>query len=134
MELSSAKNQSIPGESQDTILVDGLLIDAEIGILDSEKGRKQGLRFDIEIRTVPGYQAVVSKTGDYVSYADTVFFIKEKAAHGGPVDLVEEWAEAVAAFVLQNPLADQVTVKVSKPDIFKEAEGVGIRITRRQQA
>ncbi|GAA0788134.1 dihydroneopterin aldolase [Roseibium denhamense] len=134
MELSSAKNQSIPGESQDTILVDGLLIDAEIGILDSEKGRKQGLRFDIEIRTVPGYQAVVSKTGDYVSYADTVFFIKEKAAHGGHVDLVEEWAEAVAAFVLQNPLADQVTVKVSKPDIFKEAEGVGIRITRRQQA
>ncbi len=119
-------------DGQDTILIDGLLLQVEIGVLDSEKGRRQAVRFDVEIETVPGYRRIVREKGTYVSYADTVAFIQEKAASGGHVDLVEEWAEAVAGFVLSNPLAERVTVKVTKPDIFKDADGVGIRITRRR--
>ncbi|MHA7775411.1 dihydroneopterin aldolase [Roseibium sp. M-1] len=119
-------------DGQDVILIEGLSLPVEIGVLESEKGRRQTVRFDVEIRTVPGYRKIVCETGAYVSYADTVAFIKEKAATGGHIELVEEWAEAVAAFALSNPLADRVTVKVSKPDIFDEAEGVGIRISRRR--
>jgi len=132
MAAIATSGQGTCEDGQDTILIEGLLVDAQIGVLDSEKGRTQGLRFDIEIRTVPDYRGLVASTGQYVSYADTVFFIKDKAAEGGHVELVEEWAEAVAAFVLQNPLAEQVSVKVSKPDIFDEAAGVGIRISRRR--
>lgn len=132
MAAIATSSQETREDGQDTILIDGLVLAAEIGVLDSEKGRTQGLRFDVEIRTVPGYRAIVAETGQYVSYADTVFFIKEKAAEGGHVELVEEWAEAIATFVLQNPLAEQVSVKVSKPDIFDEAAGVGIRISRRR--
>jgi dihydroneopterin aldolase len=121
-------------DGRDTIVIEGLLVAAEIGVLDSEKGRTQGLRFDVEIRTVPGYRKIVAETGSYVSYADTVFFIQDKVANGGHVELVEEWAEAVAAFALQNPLADYVTVKVTKPEIFEDAAGVGIRISRKRRA
>jgi dihydroneopterin aldolase len=121
-------------DGRDTIVIEGLLVAAEIGILDSEKGRTQGLRFDVEIRTVPGYRKIVAETGSYVSYADTVFFIQDKVVNGGHVELVEEWAEAVAAFALQNPLADYVTVKVTKPEIFEDAAGVGIRISRKRRA
>lgn len=119
-------------EGRDTVLIEGLVLPAEIGVLDSEKGRRQSVRFDVEIRTVAGYREIVSQTGQYVSYADTVGFIQDKAASGGHVELVEEWAEAVAAFVLANPLADTVTVKVTKPEIFDAADGVGIRIVRRR--
>jgi len=129
---SADQENRLVEEGQDTILIEGLLLPVEIGVLESEKGRPQTVRFDVEIRTVTGYRAIVRDTGTFVSYADTVAFIQEKAASGGHVDLVEDWAEAVAEFVLANPLADRVTVSVSKPEIFAEAEGVGIRITRRR--
>ncbi|QDG74901.1 dihydroneopterin aldolase [Labrenzia sp. PHM005] len=132
MGAATSSNQKTVEDSQDKIRIEGLNIPAEIGVLDSEKGRTQSLRFDVEIQTVPGYRDIVAKTGSYVSYADTVFFIKEKAATGGHIDLVEEWAEAVASFVLENPLAEQVIVKVTKPDIFEDAAGVGIQIARRR--
>ncbi|MEO1112489.1 MAG: dihydroneopterin aldolase [Pseudomonadota bacterium] len=119
-------------DGADTILIEDLLLPAEIGILDSEKGRRQSVRFSVEIETVPGYRDSVRKTGTFISYADTVFFIQEKARAGGHVDLVEDWAEAIAEFVLTNPLAARVTVKVTKPDIFEDAGAVGIRITRKR--
>lgn len=127
-----APESHLQEDGRDTILIEGLLLPAEIGVLDSEKGRRQPVRFDVEIETVPDYRKIVRDTGQYVSYADTVFFIQEKAASGGHVELVEEWAEAVAEFVLENPLAEKVAVKVTKPDIFEDAAGVGIRIVRRR--
>ena len=119
-------------DGHDLIVIDNLCLQTEIGVLDSEKGRSQSVRFDVEIRTVENYRTIVKRTGTYVSYADTVFYIQEKAASGGHVELVEEWAEAVAEFVLQNPLAERVTVKVTKPDIFENAAGVGVRIARKR--
>jgi len=123
---------STDGDGPDIIVIENLLLPAEIGVLDSEKGRRQSVRFDVEIETVPGYRRIVSESGTYVSYADTVLFIQQKAKDGGHVELVEEWAEAIAAFVLSNPLAARVVVKVTKPDIFEDADGVGIRIARRR--
>ncbi|MEL7529445.1 MAG: dihydroneopterin aldolase, partial [Pseudomonadota bacterium] len=60
-------------DGADTILIEDLLLPAEIGILDSEKGRRQSVRFSVEIETVPGYRDSVRKTGTFISYADTVF-------------------------------------------------------------
>lgn len=119
-------------DGQDIIVIEGLLVPAEIGILDSEKGRRQAVCFDVEMQTVPGYRRLVRETGRFVSYADTVEFIRKKAASGGHIDLVEDWAEAVAEFALSDSLVESVTVKVTKPEIFEEAAGVGIRITRRR--
>ncbi|MBN9672610.1 dihydroneopterin aldolase [Labrenzia aggregata] len=115
---------------QDVIVIEGLRVPAEIGILDSEKGRRQTVCFDIEILTVPGYREIVRETGNFISYAEPVAFIEDKASSGGHVDLVEDWAETVAEFVLAHPLAQQVSVKVTKPDIFDNVAGAGIRITR----
>lgn len=115
---------------QDVIVIEGLRVPAEIGILDSEKGRSQTVCFDIEILTVPGYREIVRETGNFISYAEPVAFIEDKASSGGHVDLVEDWAETVAEFVLAHPLAQQVSVKVTKPDIFDNVAGAGIRITR----
>ncbi len=114
----------------DAIVIENLLVQARVGVFASEKGQTQALRFDIEMRTVPDYGKVVRETGEYVSYADAVEFIERKAHSGEHVELLEEWAELVACFVLENPLVESVQVKVTKPDIIPAADGVGIRIVR----
>ena len=119
-------------DGHDVILIEGLKVATQIGILDSEKNRTQTVCFDIEMQTVTGYRRIVCETGAFVSYADAVEFILQKAASGGHIDLVEDWAEAVADFVLTNELVEGVSVKVTKPDIFEEGAGVGIRIKRRR--
>lgn len=132
MAESQVRSAGLVEDGPDIILIKNLLVPAQIGVLESEKGRSQAVRFDVEIETISGYRQVVADSGTYVSYADTVTFIHEKAQQGGHVELVEEWAEAVAEFVLSNPLAARVTVRVTKPDIFENAAGVGIQVTRRR--
>ena len=116
----------------DRIIIEGLEVQAFIGVHEFERGRRQGVRFDVEIETVPDYPHLVRQTGRYISYADTVAYIIDRAASDEHVELVETWAEDVAAFVLQHSLAAAVRVTVLKTDIFNEAGGVGISIERRR--
>ncbi len=118
----------------DRIIVNGLVVDAFIGVHDFERRSRQRLRFDIEIETVDGYADIVRTTNTFVSYADIVEFIESRAATDEHVELVETWAENVATFALRNQLADAVRVTVQKPDIFDAAEGVGVTIERRRSA
>jgi dihydroneopterin aldolase len=114
----------------DRILVNGLVVEAYIGVHDFERDEPQRVRFDIEVDTVPDYADHVELTGAYVSYADLVEYIQAKVATGEHVELVETWAEDVAAFALCNELAQTVRVTVQKIDIFDAADGVGIAIER----
>ena len=114
----------------DRIVISDLRVQALIGLYDHERGARQGLRFDIEVETVPGYARIVRETGDYVCYGTIAEHIVQRAASDRHVEFVETWAEEVAGFVLQNPLAARVTVTVAKTDIVPQAAGVGVRITR----
>lgn len=116
----------------DRVVVTGLIVDAFIGVHDFERLERQRLRFDVEVDTVDGYADIVRSTGRYVSYADIVQFIEQRAATGEHVELVETWADDVAAVALRNDLAVAVRVRVSKLDIFDGAEGVGVSIERRR--
>ncbi len=118
-----------PG-APDRIIVNGLVVDASIGVHDFEREATQRLRFDVEIDTVDDYADRMRATGAYVSYADVVEFVEARAASGDHVELVETWAEDVAAFALTNQLAQAVRVTVQKLDIFDAADGVGISIER----
>lgn len=117
----------------DRIVVSGLVVDTFLGVHDFERHARQQVRFDIEVDTVHGYADIVRTMGTYVSYADIVEFIEARAATDVHVELVETWAEDVAAFVLSNELADATRVSVQKTDIFERADGVGIIIQRRRR-
>lgn len=116
----------------DCIVVSGLVVDAYIGVHDFERLERQRIRFDVEVDTVDGYADIVRSTGTYVSYADIVDYIEERAADDDHVELVETWAEDVAGFVLRNELAAVARVTVRKLDIFDRADGVGITVERRR--
>ncbi len=114
----------------DRILVTGLVVETHIGVHDFERLAPQRVRFDVVVDTVDDYADHVQLTGSYVSYADIVEYVQTRAASGEHVELVETWAEDVAAFVLRNELATGVRVTVQKLDIFDAAEGVGVVIER----
>jgi dihydroneopterin aldolase len=116
----------------DRIIVNGLVVETFVGIHDFERRTRQQVRFDVEVDTVDGYADIVRAAGTFVSYAEIVEFIEAHAATGGHVELVETWAEDVAAFVLGNELASAVRVSVQKTDIFERADGVGVAIERRR--
>ena len=124
-----SRRRARPG-APDQIIVNGLVVDAFIGVHDFEREARQRVRFDIEVDTVDDYVDRVRETGAYVSYADIVEFIEARAAAGDHVELVETWAEDVAGFALANELAQAVRVTVQKLDIFEAADGVGITIER----
>ena len=85
------------GADPDRIIVNGLVVDASIGVHDFEHEAPQRVRFDIAIDTVDDYADRVRTTGAYVSYADIVEYVMTRAASGEHVELVETWAEDVAA-------------------------------------
>lgn len=118
---------------RDVLFIRDLKVDAFVGVYDHEKTARQRMRFDVEIATVEGYAQIVRETGRYVCYASVTEHILELAARDAHVELVESWAEAVAAFALQNPLAESVVVSVQKLDAFEAAAGVGVRIERRKE-
>lgn len=118
-----------PG-TPDRILVTGLVVETFIGVHEFERETRQRVRLDVEIDTVDGYADRVRTDGAYVSYADVVEFIEARAGSDEHVELVETWAEDVAAFALRNELARTVRVTVRKLDIFAGAEGVGVAIER----
>jgi dihydroneopterin aldolase len=132
--MPTAPHLSAPVGAPDRIVVNGLVVDAFIGVFDFERESRQRVRFDIEVDTVDGYADIVRTTGAYVSYADAVEFIEARAATDEHVTFVETWAEDVATFVLGNELADAVRVSVQKVDIFDSADGVGVKIERRRPA
>ena len=61
----------------DRIVVNGLVVDAYIGVHDFEHEAPQRVRFDVEIDTVDDYADRVRTAGAYVSYADVVEFMAE---------------------------------------------------------
>jgi len=121
-----------PAPAPDRIVVDGLVVDAFIGVHHFERLARQRVRIDVEVDTVDEYADIVRTTGEYVSYADIVEHVQARADGGEHVELVETWAEDVASFVLANELAAAVRVTVRKLDIFDAVDGVGIAIERRR--
>jgi dihydroneopterin aldolase len=132
--MADQPDTRINSRAPDRVIVTGLVVETYIGVHDFERDAAQRVRFDVEVETVDGYADHVRSTGDFVSYADIVEFIEVSAASGPHVELVETWAEDVAAFALRNDLAQAVRVTVRKLDIFDAAEGVGVAIERRRSA
>lgn len=115
----------------DQILVEGLVLEAYIGVFDFEQGQTQPVRFDILVDVEPLLTDAVHETHNVVRYDHIVTDIKTILA-AGHVDLVETLAEQIANACLAYERASQVRVTVAKLEAIDEAAAVGVRITRRK--
>lgn len=119
----------------DRVFIEGLQVDALIGVYDAERDAKQPLLLDIRL----GYDNRRAAERDAV--ADTVDYAVVCAAVRAFVDarqpqLLETLAEALAAHLLQAFGVDDVRLRIRKPDAARAlgAASVGVEIRRERGA
>jgi dihydroneopterin aldolase len=112
------------------ILIGDLVLKTEIGVFRREKGKRQRVRFNIELGVVdrPPRQ---DRRAEIVCYDRIVTGLRALVAEGH-VNLVETLAERAATLCLAIPSALYVRVRVEKLDIYKDAAAVGVEIERRR--
>ncbi len=113
----------------DTVYIDGLKVDAVIGINDWERNIRQQLIIDMEISCDISEAARtddISFACDYASISERVS-IFVSSSH---FQLIETLAEQTAQLILKEFSVPKLKLRVSKPNAIDTAENVGVFIER----
>lgn len=113
-----------------TILIRDLVLKAEIGVFRREKGKRQRVRFNVEL-AVKDRPPKRDLRAEVLCYDRIVSELRGLVA-AGHVNLVETLAERAAALCLADPAAISVRLRVEKLDVYPDAASVGVEILRRR--
>lgn len=117
----------------DHVFIEGLEIDALIGIYDWERRVRQTLVFDLEMafdNRVPAASDDIAHTLDYKAVSTRIREYVSASGYG----LVETLAERVAEVVLAEFPVQRLRLKLSKPGAVRGARAVGVVIERSRAA
>lgn len=113
----------------DHVFIEGLEIEALIGIYDWERRVRQALVFDIEMafdNRIPAASDAIADTLNYKAVSKRVVEYVSQSDFG----LVETLAERVAHIILTEFGVQRVRLKLSKPGAVRGARAVGVMIER----
>jgi dihydroneopterin aldolase len=110
------------------VFVRGLAIEAEIGVYGHERGRPQPLVVDVEVALAPASVGAFSETVNY----ETLAAAARTVAAQGHIDLVETYAQRVAAACLADPRVLCAKVRVEKPQALEGAAAAGVAVAVRR--
>ena len=113
----------------DTVFIEDLRIDAQIGIYDWERRVRQTLALDIEMafdNAVPAAGDDIALTLDYKAVSKRLIEYVGDSGFG----LVETLAERCAAIIREEFGVRWVRLKLSKPGAVRGARAVGVCIER----
>ena len=113
----------------DKVFIEGLQIEALIGIYDWERRIRQPLVFDIEMAFDNRAPATSDAIDDTLNYKDVSKRLIEYVS-ASSFGLVETLAERCAAIILDEFDVAQVRLKLSKPGAVRGAIAVGVIIER----
>ena len=115
----------------DKVFIEGLEIDALIGIYDWERRIRQTLVFDLEMgfdNRVPAATDDIAHTLDYKAVSRRLVEYVSESGFG----LVETLAERCAELVMTEFNIRWLRLKLSKPGAVRGARAVGVIIERGQ--
>ncbi|HUZ74863.1 MAG TPA: dihydroneopterin aldolase [Stellaceae bacterium] len=117
-------------ESSYRIFVRSLVVAVSIGIHAHEKRQRTRVRVNAELLLA----TALPDNDDFAAAVDyeTVVAGIKSVAGARHINLVETFAERVAAFCLEDARVRAVRIMVEKLDIYPEAESVGVIIERRR--
>ena len=118
-----------PDAMSDKVFIEGLEIDALIGIYDWERRIRQTLVFDIEMAFDNRVPAATDDIALTLNYKDVSKRLVEYVGQSG-FGLVETLAERCAAIILDEFGVARVRLKLSKPGAVRGARAVGVVIER----
>ena len=116
------------------VVVRGLIAEARIGVPEEERAAPQRLRLDLELEVTPpaelgpGFSDELAEVYDYGRLRDRLHAL----CRDNEARLLETLAERIAGDCLEDPKVLRVRVRIEKPDIFEEAEGIGIELERQR--
>jgi len=113
----------------DHVFIEGLEIEALIGIYDWERRIRQPLVFDIEMafdNRIPAATDAIADTLNYKAISNRVVEYVSQSSF----ELVETLAERVAQIILTEFGVQRVRLKLSKPGAVRGARAVGVMIER----
>jgi len=113
----------------DTVFIRGLVVDAFVGVYDSEKLARQPLVFDIEMAwdiAKAGKTDSLEYTLDY----DAVRKRIERFAEENQLGLVETFAEELSAMIMKEFSVPGLRMRVAKPEAIANTIDVGVCISR----
>ena len=113
----------------DKVFIEGLQIEALIGIYDWERRIRQPLVFDIEMAFDNRIPAATDAIGDTLNYKAVSKRVIEYVSASG-FGLVETLAERVAEIILEEFGVKHVRLKLAKPGAVRGARAVGVVIER----
>ena len=113
----------------DHVFIEGLEIEALIGIYDWERRIRQTLVFDIEMAFDNRVPAATDDIALTLNYKDVSKRLVEYVGQSG-FGLVETLAERCAAIILDEFGVARVRLKLSKPGAVRGARAVGVVIAR----
>jgi len=116
----------------DRVLVEGLQVEALVGVYDHERDAPQPLLFDLELsydNRVPAASDAVADTVDYAAVCEAV----RRFVSGRRPQLLETLAEGLAGELLRGFAVEMVRVRIRKPLAAGAlgAASVGVEIVRR---
>jgi dihydroneopterin aldolase len=108
------------------VFVRGLAIEAEVGVYPHERGKLQPLVADVELDVAAAGAEHLSQTVNY----ETIAAAARAIAAEGHIELVELFAERLAAACLADERVTRARVRVEKPmALAPHAEAAGVEIT-----
>ena len=116
-------------KSKRKVIIKNLIINMFIGIHSFEKRKKQRVKFNISITTDPNIEPnrkELSTILDYEKIIKRLNFLIGKKHY----DLLEELSESIFEMIFNNKLVKKVSLKLEKLDIIKDAESVGIEVSK----
>ncbi len=113
----------------DKVFIEGLEIEALIGIYDWERRIRQTLVFDLEMVFDNRRPAATDDIADTLNYKAVSRRLQEYVG-GSDFGLVETLAERCAAIVLDEFDVRWLRLKLSKPGAVRGARAVGVIIER----
>jgi len=114
--VKSAKGKREASKSReigDSIFVRDFVVDCNVGVYAEEQGVTQRVRFSVDARLAPDVFSLEDEMAEVPSYADIIDVIVA-LARGGHINLVETFAERIAASVLADKRIVAVRVVLEK--------------------
>ncbi len=117
----------------DTVFIEGLRVDAIIGVYDWERSIRQQLVLDVELAADNRRAASGDRIEDAVDYAA---ISARLIAHikGSECQLIETLAEQLAAILLEEFAIAWLRLRLAKPGAVAQARTVGVVIERGERA
>lgn len=113
----------------DIVFIEKIEVATVIGVYDWEKTISQCLTLDLQMawdNRLAAENDDISKALDYAKVAEAV----EQFAANSRFELVETFAERLAALLMQQFGIVWIKLKVTKPGAVATAKGVGVEIER----